>query len=255
MWGSRLTQGLEGEGGGTGREAPSDAADPSSELPFRLQQSFKNGPVLIPSFSHVLCNAAWEKDWTGFTSVGGVWEPVAHWGTNQLLHRYLEVCLATVWQKKTSFIGRLNACVTFFMPYFCCVHGSAAYFTVCYLYFLFTAESRGLICVINVPGTFWWSKVCRYVFNMGVENWVTHRLMEKLHPAVALPPFSERRKWRRQQSCTKNRAAIPFVTDQSILNVNDFLKNCNSVCPVNWAGSFHICFQNNWCVHRAGFSS
>lgn len=27
--------------------APSDAADPSSELPFRLQQSFKRAPVLV----------------------------------------------------------------------------------------------------------------------------------------------------------------------------------------------------------------
>lgn len=30
--------------------ALSDAADPSSELPFRLQQSFKNTPVLVLLF-------------------------------------------------------------------------------------------------------------------------------------------------------------------------------------------------------------
>ena len=50
MRGSSITQGLEGEGGGTGREAPSDAADPSSELPFRPQQTFKNAPTQVPSF-------------------------------------------------------------------------------------------------------------------------------------------------------------------------------------------------------------
>ena len=105
-------------------------------------------------FSRVLCNAAREEDWAGFTSVGGLWEQVGGWRRNQVLHRYLEVCLATDWHKKTSFIGRLNAYVTFFMPYICSIRCSASYFTVRYLYFLFTAGSRGLICVINVPGTF-----------------------------------------------------------------------------------------------------
>lgn len=146
-------------------------------------------------------------------------------------------------------------CDIFHALFLLCTWLFCLFYSVLSLFSLYCREQRPHLCDKCSWCTFWWSKVCRYVFNTGVENWVTHRLMEKLHPAVALPPFSECRKWRRQQSCTKNRAAIPFVTDQSILNVNDFLKNCNSVCPVNWAGSFHICSQNNWCVHRAGFSS
>lgn len=76
-----------------------------------------------------------------------------------------------------------------------------------------------------------------------------------VHPVVALPPFSVCRKWPRQPRCRKHMAAIPFVADQSFLNVNRFIKNHNIDCPVNWAGSFHLCSQNNWCVHRTGFSS
>lgn len=175
--------------------APSDAADPRSELPFRLQQSFKNTPVLVLFFKllqsqFVQCSL--KRRLNLFITVWGVWKQVGSWGENQLLHRYLKYFHATDWHKKTGFIGKWNACMTIFMLYICSLTCSGVILQSANFFF-FTAGSTGLICVINVADTSN-NLRCTDTWSEGREKLSDVAIDGAMHPVGTLPPFSVCRK-------------------------------------------------------------